>query len=543
MRKLLFCALVVVCAAPAANAQDGSGYAFRTASPQWQSTSAFGSANGASWGPQGYMPQGYMPQGYMPQGYTPQGYMPQGYMPQASMPYNPAGNYYPVAAYPAYPMPMAPDGTSGMPANVSAMPMMPAMTDDAAAGLAPLPGVPFEDPAGLAPGMPLPKSALAADNDSDNHDADESFHRPCNERVWASFDYTMAWFRPQRVATPLATTGSPVDPHPGALGQPGTVVLFGNEHADPGMFSGIRGEVGVFLDDCDHFSLEGVGLYLFPNHATFSQTSDAMGNPVLARPVFNVVAMREAGFVDALPGAAAGGFHIDARSEFAGAEFNAGCHIYAEKRLHAEALVGFRYMHLDEGLTIMDQFQPLVNNTFTFLGAPVNSGSSLSDLDSFRTTNDFYGMQLGGKVEWEGDWYTFGCFAKIALGANDEVANINGSTTLFSPGGNQTAVGGLLALPTNIGHHAQTTLAYAPEGGINVAVKVAPCVQLVAGYSFLFWDAVARPGSQINPLVNPGRVPTDTSFGTVSGPGQPTFSFHEDSFYLHQINVGVQIRY
>ena len=531
MRKLLFCALAVVCGANVASAQDGQGYAFRNGTPQW--TSAFGSGGyGPTWGPQGYMPQGYMPQAAMPQAA----------MPQAAMPYNPAGNYYPVAAYPGYPMPMVPDSTGGMPVNAGAMPM-PAMPAEAMPGM-PLPAAPFEDPSGPTPGMPLPKSALAADEDSYNrdHDDDDKFHRPCNEHCWASFDYTMAWFQPQRIATPLATTGSPVDPHPGALGQPGTVILFGNDHADPGLFSGIRGELGVFLDDNDCFSLELVGQYIFPSHATFSAASDAAGNPVLARPIFNVVAMRPSAFADSLPGALAGGFNIDARSDYVGAEFNIGSHVYAEKRWHAECLFGFRYMRLDENLTITDQFKPLVDNTFTFVGMPINTGSSVVDMDNFRTTNDFYGLQIGGNVNWEGDWFTVGIFGKIALGANDEVANINGSTTLFTPTGSQTAVGGLLALPTNIGHHSQTQLAYSPEGGLNVAVKVVPHVQLVAGYTFLFWDAVARPGSQINPLVNPGRVPTDTSFGS-GGPGQPSFSFHEDSFYMHQINVGVQIRY
>jgi Putative beta barrel porin-7 (BBP7) len=515
MRKLLFCALAVVCGAAVADAQEGSGYAFRNPGQQWPS--AFNSGYGApSWGQQGYMP-------YMQP------------MQQPMQPYYAPMNYYTAPTYPSYPVGMVPDNSS--------MPMDSAMPSDMSAGLPPLPTAPFQDPAGLVPGMPLPRSAYAADDDSYNKESDEAFHRPCNERVWGSFDYDMGWLQPQRVTMPLVTAGSITDPHPGALGQPGTVPLFGASHIDPGMLSGIRGEVGVFLDDADLFSVECIGLYLFPTHASFSQTSDGTGNPILARPFFNVVAMRPSAFVDSLPNVASGGFTIDARSDFVSAEINAAAHAYGDRRWHVEGLFGFRYLNLGESLTVADHLQPLVNNTLTFEGTPVNIGSSLADMDSFRTNNDFFGLQIGGSVRWEGDWFYVSTFAKVALGATDETADISGSTTLLSPAGNQSAVGGILALPTNIGHHTQTSLAYVPEGGLNVGVKVTPHIQLVAGYSFLYWSAVARPGSQIDPLVNPSQVPSDTSFGTSGGPGRPVFAFHEDSFYVQQITVGVQIHY
>ena len=34
----------------------------------------------------------------------------------------------------------------------------------------------------------------------------------------------------------------------------------------------------------------------------------------------------------------------------------------------------------------------------------------------------------------------------------------------------------------------------------------------------MFWNSVVRPGSQINPNVNPSHVPSDNSFGMFSGP-------------------------
>jgi hypothetical protein len=530
MRKLLLCALAVVCGAEVADAQQGSGFAFRNANQQWPS--AFGgAATGPSWGAQGYMP-------YYP-GYN---------YPYAAYPAYPAyPGYAGYAGYPGYPVNMMPDYNTAAAATATPAaqaPVASTVPSDVSVALPPLPQMPeqpFEDPAGLMPGMPVPQSAYAADGE--DHNQDDAFHRPCNDHVWASFDYTMAWFQPQRVATPLVTTGSTIDPHPAALGQPGTVVLFGGNSIDPGLYSGIRGEVGVFLDDNDRFSLECIGLYIFPNHAGFTQTSDGTGNPILARPVFNIVEGRPTAFVDALPGVAAGGVSIDSRSDLVGAEFNASCHAYGDRCWHVEGLFGFRYMRLDENLTVQDQLQPLINNALTFEGAPVNIGSTLTDIDSFKTSNSFYGLQLGGSVRWEGDWFWFSTFAKIALGATDQTADINGSTTVLSPAGNQTAVGGILALPTNIGHFSQTEIGFIPEAGLSVGVNVTKHIQLVAGYSFLFWNSVARPGSQIDPVVNPTRIPSDTSFGMVTGPGRPAFSFNDESFWLQQINVGIQIHY
>ena len=70
------------------------------------------------------------------------------------------------------------------------------------------------------------------------------------DRFWFSSAYTMSFIRSERFATPLATTGSTLDAHPGALGQPGTGVLIGGDPANFGMIQGIRLGAGVFGGDC-----------------------------------------------------------------------------------------------------------------------------------------------------------------------------------------------------------------------------------------------------------------------------------------------------
>ena len=60
-------------------------------------------------------------------------------------------------------------------------------------------------------------------------------------------------------------------------------------------------------------------------------------------------------------------------------------------RFRMDGWLGFRYLNLAESLRIEDQLFPLMDNTLTFLGQPIDAASSLKDIDSFRTNNNFYG--------------------------------------------------------------------------------------------------------------------------------------------------------
>ena len=109
----------------------------------------------------------------------------------------------------------------------------------------------------------------------------------------------------------------------------------------------------------------------------------------------------ETAFLDAFPGISSGSVAVIATSQFWGAEFDASYHCQPCEHLHLEGLAGFRYLHLAESLTIQDQLTPLQDNVLTFDGATnfVNPPSTLADQDQFRTTNNFYGFQLGSRIE------------------------------------------------------------------------------------------------------------------------------------------------
>ncbi len=146
-------------------------------------------------------------------------------------------------------------------------------------------------------------------------------------------------------------------------------------------------------------------------------------------------------------------------------------------------------------------------------------------------------------MRYETAWFNVGLFAKIALGASDQEVDINGTTTLFSPTGNQTTPGGILALPSNIGDHNRTLLCFVPEGGISVGVNLTSHIELTAAYSFLYWNQVVRPNAQVDATVNTNAVPSDSSFGSNTGPGRPAFNFNEESFWMQTITFGLVVHY
>jgi hypothetical protein len=372
------------------------------------------------------------------------------------------------------------------------------------------------------------------------------YHRKPCDCFWLSGGYLGTIITPMRVQAPLVTTGSPNAPIPGVLGDPSTAILFGGNNINFNLLSGLRLEAGVFLDSDARFSLDWSGFYLLPGTQTANFSSDSNGNPVLTRPIFNIGAGREGGFLNSLPGFVTGNINVDARTQFSGTEFNFGLHGYYHERLHAEGLFGFRYVRLAESLTISEGLRNITPGFISFQGVPVaDTTSVVSDFDSFSTLNQFFGPQIGGRLRYEEKWFNVDGFAKLAIGANYQRIDINGATTLNSAGSTQTAAGGILALPSNIGSHTRTVFSVVPEFGLAVSANLTQNIRLQLGYSLMLWSQVARPGAQIDRNVNTGQVPGSPppNFGVVNGPTAPIFRFNDEFFWAHNFNIGVEVHF
>lgn len=361
--------------------------------------------------------------------------------------------------------------------------------------------------------------------------------------AWLRVGYTVAWLPKIKLPTPLVTTGPADSSAPGALRQPGTSELFG-DRIDFDPFQGFFGSAGLFCDDAHAISIDAGGFYLFRETTTFSAESDALGSPVIARPIYNVLAEQEGAFIDARPGFARGSVAISATSQFWGAEANLRCHV-GNDRLRGELFAGARYLRLEEGLSISDTLVPIREDTFTFQGGFnfVNPPNSLADNDQFNTKNMFYGGQIGGVLIWEDSWYFVRLSGKVGFGLTEQRAQIAGTSTLITPTGQNTVEGGILATSTNIGSYSRSVFGIVPEWGITGGFYVTDWMRVSAGYSLLLWNRVVRPGDAIDRGVNPAFVPTATDFGGVQTPARPAFNFNDSSFWVQAVNLGVELVY
>jgi hypothetical protein len=359
------------------------------------------------------------------------------------------------------------------------------------------------------------------------------------DRFWITTDYLM-WWTKSGSSPPLVTTGSTFDFNPGALGEHGTHVLFGGT-LDPGMYSGLRLNGGFWITD--HLGIDASYFSLFQNSLSFNAPSDQNGYPLIARPVYYSLSGSESSYVDSYPGIATGGSSAMFSSKLSGLELNLAIKAVRDGGLSVDGFVGYRQLNLNENITVQDNIAALQAGYLTFMNQPADPPNSLLDFDSFTTSSNFYGGQFGGRVNWNFDRFNFNILGKLAMGVSQQIATINGSTTLVTPGAASVTVpGGIFVQSTNIGRYVSDQFAVVPELGLNFGYQLTPCVQFKFGYTFLFWSSVARPGQQIDRRVNGNNVATDANFGGTGGPATPGFNFVHSNYWAQGLNIGLEFR-
>jgi hypothetical protein len=363
-------------------------------------------------------------------------------------------------------------------------------------------------------------------------------------RFWFGAEFLL-WSTKRASLPPLATVGDPADPFPGALGQPGTRVLFGggpdgSSRTLPGFR--LRGGYAVTND----WAVEAGGFWLQNRSTQFAAQSGANGLPVIGRPVVNALTGTEGTYVDSFPGFLAGGIAIDSSSSFWGLEANAAKQLsgHGTTGSRIEVLIGTRYLRLHDRLLIQDNLTPTAPGFLTFLGGPADPPTTMSDFDRFTASNDFYGAQLGVRGSLTADRWIFGGSGKLALGITRQTVGIDGSTSLFTPGApTLTAPGGVLAQVTNIGTYKSNQFAFVPDLEVNAGYEIFPNAVIRVGYNLTYWSNVVRAGEQIDRTVNPGIVPSDTTFGTPGGPARPAFTFNGTDYWAQGLNLGFDFRF
>jgi hypothetical protein len=368
-------------------------------------------------------------------------------------------------------------------------------------------------------------------------------------QFWARADYLM-WFTSGMKLPPLVTTspaGTPVN-QAGVLGQPGTTILYGNDTVGNDGRSGVRTTVGMWLDCCHQWGIEFDFFTLGEQDNNFEASSN--GDPILARPYFDVTGGTgtQSRQLVAYPGISTGTIGVNVTDGFqsAGVDFTHcicccescccdtcndpcnPCSIPSLFGCRTDLLVGFRYFRLNDSTDIYE------NDTLTQLPS-----TNIMVQDNFTAKNEFYGTEVGLRTTlYRGRW-SLAIAPKIALGANHETVDIDGTTVVTSGSSTVRYNNGVLAGPTNSGTYQRDAFAVIPQLNLEIGYQLTRCWRAFVGYDVLYWGDVVRSGNAIDLTVDSRNVPPNTGGGLPF----PAYYGNTTAFWAQGVNIGTEFRF
>lgn len=363
----------------------------------------------------------------------------------------------------------------------------------------------------------------------------------CRGPWFGDLDYVQ-WYAKGMNSPPLVSVI--VDP---AANPPQSAIIYPTGEFFTEARPGGRVRLGKWMNCFEQTAIMGEFFYLNDVQSSFTAVSDANGTPEYGRPFIDqngTPSIEDVSITNLLRGSVT----VDAESRFSGAGIwlrrNLGCeNIFggdmgdpcgepaAIGSRRVDFICGYRHLRLDERMNIHESLTSL-------LPAP-DQGSFEID-DTFGTKNSFHGADIG--FQWDnyrGRWH-LGLLTKVALGSVRERVRISGQTVTTGandPADNGTRAGGLLAQTTNIGSYARDEFAIIPELGVNLGFQLTDRWRIQAGYTFLYWSRVVRPGDQIDNTINTTLIPNRQQ--VFAGAARPEFNFRDTDYWVQGFNLGL----
>jgi len=349
---------------------------------------------------------------------------------------------------------------------------------------------------------------------------------PTNPCIWFGMEGLLWWIKSPPLSVPLLTTGpGSLGGSAGALGVAGTESL--DSRLDYGVAAGLNLSAGGWFNAARTAGIEGSVFFLQQQNTHFGAFDPSgTGQFVINEPLLGAQFPTQV----SAPGEATGSALVSSTSRLWGADINGVCNLVRSDSWTVNLLAGFRYLSLRETIDVSNASSLLNTATFTDTDGNVTTappGSSMSELDSFHTQNDFYGGQIGTGIEYRmGQWFVNGS-EKVAFGVTREVVTIDGNT-IVNPLNAAPVIyeGGNFTGGTNIGSFGQNRFAVVSDLKLNVGYQLGPLVRAWLGYDFMYWSSVLRPGNQI-----------DNTFDGVTHPVVPMVG---SSFWAQGIDLGIQ---
>lgn len=392
---------------------------------------------------------------------------------------------------------------------------------------------------------------------------------------WFGGDYMLTFVTPQPIPYPILTTSSPNQF--GLLGAPTTIQLINDEDIRYSAFSGFRLNGGFFGDADRRFGFDISSLYTekASYRRTFSSTTPGFSPaniPLLARPFIDTL-NGPSSLVLANTNIGAGGVDFSTRTQVWSIDPAAIWNIYRSSPgtgcgTSLDFLAGYKFFQIREDIAIesfvnLNQIQviPIVRPGpfgvpqvvgFRVVPLPVELGgvvtgppATVAIADRFAVTNRFNGGFIGLRHEARWGMWSLNTNAKIGVGHMHQMLQIQGTTSFVNPqtGVAGSAYGGLYANSTNIGKFDNDEFAVIPELSFNVGLNLTKQLSAYVGYTVVYANRVARPGDQMNPVIDSTTIPFSQNYGDLVGVSGTSNLFNQNEFWLHGVNFGFQVKY
>ncbi|MEZ6141847.1 MAG: BBP7 family outer membrane beta-barrel protein [Zavarzinella sp.] len=322
----------------------------------------------------------------------------------------------------------------------------------------------------------------------------------------------------------------------GAVGEPGVKRALPVDSITENPRYGARFTLGYWLSP--RWAIEAQGWFLANTNGVGGSVSseDAPGQ-IVSRPFFSANQQIEFAQQVSNPGIYQGNVTFSTRSYLGSGEINGRYRWRESCNGHLDILFGARYMLLEENLEINETVEGLA-------GAGPFAGYRRTVRDAFNTSNDFYGGQIGVDYEYNYGRWVFNARAKLALGITNSSATIDGAQQALA-GPVPNLPGGLLALNSNIGDNKQNNLSYIPEVQLNIGYNVTDNIRIYAGYTFIYWSDVLRPGGQIDRTLDENRIPDFTTGRVVPNVEEtrPARTLSSEGIWMQGATFGIVFRW
>lgn len=362
----------------------------------------------------------------------------------------------------------------------------------------------------------------------------------CGDDFWLNAEYLYWKIQDSPKVIPLVVEGPDgLDGDP-VLNQPNTTIILGDESINNNWRSGARFGVGYWFDGERCLGVEA-NYFFLPTGTTKTTvfTDGLAGSAALYVPFIDVTTGLESSYQLADPSSFSGLAVLKGSNDMQGAEINLLTTMPYTCESNIVLLAGFRYWNFHDRLSF-DTNSPDV---------PPGTIDIYETLDKFHVQNNFYGGQVGVKFNYTCNQFFVNVEGKVALGALCQKVNIGGTFTtdhFSTPGTGVDYVGGLFALPTNIGGHSRTTFSVLPEVKVDLGYMVTDCFRVKVGYSFLYVSNVLWASKQLSRDINPtqsGAITFTNPQPTLNGEAAPVASLKGDGLWVQGVNAGIEFTF